>query len=167
MNDYTTTFTVDQTPKEAFAAINDVRGWWSGNIEGNTDKLGAEWTYRYEDVHYSKQKITELIPGEKVVWLVLDSYLSFIEDKKEWDGSKITFEIAKKGDKTEVRFTHVGLVPEHECYGACSNAWGSYISGSLQGLITKGKGQPNPKEKAKGKPTRKKKTKGISTRKKK
>jgi hypothetical protein len=167
MNDYTTAFTVDQTPKEAFAAINDVRGWWSGNIEGNTDKLGAEWTYRYEDVHYSKQKITELIPDKKVVWLVLDSYLNFIEDKKEWDGSKITFEIAKKGDKTEVRFTHVGLVPERECYGACSNAWGSYISGSLRGLITKGKGQPNPKENTKGKLTRKKKTKGLSTRKKK
>jgi hypothetical protein len=167
MNDYTTAFMVDQTPKEAFAAINDVRGWWSGNIEGSTDKLGAEWTYRYEDVHYSKQKITELVPGKKVVWRVLDSYLNFIEDKKEWNGSKITFEIAKKGDKTEVRFTHVGLVPEHECYGACSNAWGSYINGSLRGLIAKGKGQPNPKEKAKGNPTRKKKIKSISTRKKK
>jgi hypothetical protein len=167
MNDYTTAFMVDQTPKAAFAAINDVRGWWSGNIEGSTDKLGAEWTYRYEDVHYSKQKITELVPGKKVVWLVLDSYLNFIEDKEEWNGSKITFAIAKKGDKTEVRFTHVGLVPEHECYGACSNAWGSYINGSLRGLITKGKGQPNPKEKAKGNPTRRKKAKGISTRKKK
>ena len=80
---YTTTFTVDQTPEEAFAAINDVRGWWSGNIEGSTNKLGDEWTYRYKDIHYSKQKITELIPGKKVVWHVLDSYLNFIEDKTE------------------------------------------------------------------------------------
>ena len=90
---YSTSFTVDQTPEEAFAAINDVRGWWSGNIEGSTNKLGDEWTYRYKDVHYSKQKIAELVPGKKVVWLVLDSYLNFIEDKTEWNGTRITFEI--------------------------------------------------------------------------
>jgi hypothetical protein len=133
---FTTTFTVDQTPEEAFAAINNVRGWWSGQIEGSTQKLGDEFTYRYEDVHYSKQKITESIPGERVVWLVLDGYLKFVEDKTEWTGTKITFDVSKKGDKTEVRFTQVGLVPEYECFNACSNAWGSYINGGLRNLIT-------------------------------
>ena len=142
---YTATFTVDQTPKEVFAAITNVRGWWSGNIEGGTDKLGDEFTYRYEDVHYSKQKITELIPGKKLSWLVLDSYLSFVKDKTEWNGTKVIFDITKKGDKTEVRFTHVGLVPQYECYDACTDAWSGYIKGSLRNLITKGKGQPNKK----------------------
>lgn len=140
------TFTVDQSPAEAFAAINNVRGWWSGQIDGPTDKLGGEFTYRYQDIHYSKQRVTELIPGQKVVWLVLDSSLNFIEDKTEWNGTKVTFEITKKGDKTEVRFTHVGLVPDHECFNACSSAWGSYINGSLRSLIATGKGQPNAKE---------------------
>jgi hypothetical protein len=143
---FTATFTVDQTPDEAFAAINNVRGWWSGEIEGSTDKLGEEWTYRYKDIHYSKQRITELTPGKKVVWLVLDGYLNFVADKTEWTGTTITFEISKKADKTEVRFTHLGLVPEIECFDACSNAWGSYINGSLRNLITTGKGKPNPKE---------------------
>jgi hypothetical protein len=143
----TTAFTVDQTPEEAFAAINNVRGWWSGQIEGRTDKLGAEFTYRYKKLHYSKQRITELIPGKRVVWLVLDSYLSFIKDKTEWNGTKITFEVLKKGTKTEVRFTHVGLLRDHECFNDCSNAWGFYIKNSLRSLIAKGKGQPNPEEK--------------------
>jgi hypothetical protein len=140
MNDqnFSTSFTADQTPEEAFAAVNNVRGWWAGKIDGSTDKLGAEFTYSYEPHHYSKQKITEFIPGKKVVWLVLDSQLNFVGDKNEWKGTKITFEIAKKAGKTEVRFSHVGLVPDVECYGACSNAWSSLINGSLRSLITTG-----------------------------
>jgi len=143
---FTATFTVDRTPEEVFAAINDVRGWWSGDIDGATDQLGAEFTYRYADVHFSKQRITELVPGEKVTWLILDSYLSFAEDKTEWNGTTVTFHIAKQGDQTQVRFTHIGLVPAYECFDNCSNAWGFYIRGSLRDLITTGTGQPNDKE---------------------
>jgi hypothetical protein len=146
----THTILVDQTPEQAFAAINNVRGWWSGELEGSTDKLGDEFTYRYKDIHYSKQKLTELIPGKRVVWLVLDGYLNFVEDKTEWKGTRITFEIAKKGDKTEVRFTHVGLAPQQECFNVCSDAWGFYINGSLRNLIATGKGEPNPIEKGAG-----------------
>jgi NAD(P)-dependent dehydrogenase (short-subunit alcohol dehydrogenase family) len=99
--DFTTAFTVDQTPAQAFAAINNVRGWWSGEIEGSTDELGAEFTYRYEDVHYTKQKITDLVPGERVVWLVEDAHLNFTEDAAEWKGTEITFEIADRAGQTE------------------------------------------------------------------
>lgn len=145
-NDFSVTFTVDNTPEEAFAAINNVRGWWSQAVEGDTDRLGAEFDYHYQDLHRAKFKITEFVPGKKVVWHVLDNYFSFIADKNEWVNTDIVFEIMPKGDQTEVRFTHVGLVPDYECYDVCTNAWGSYISRSLRDLITTGKGQPNPIE---------------------
>lgn len=144
--DYTATFSVDQSPNEVFNAINDVRSWWSEEIGGSTDREGAEFDYHYQDVHRCKMRITELVPGEKVAWLVIDNNFNFIVDKTEWKGTKINFEIARNGNKTEVNFTHVGLVPEYECYGVCSNAWGSYINGSLKKLIMTGKGNPNPKE---------------------
>ena len=69
MNDqgFTTGFSVAQTPEAVFNAINNVRGWWSGEIDGETDKLGAQFTYRDKDFHRTKQKIAELIPGKKVV----------------------------------------------------------------------------------------------------
>jgi hypothetical protein len=109
---FTATLSVDQTPKEAFDAILNVRGWWSENIEGSTDKLGDEFTYRYKDVHHCKMKLIEVVPDKKVVWLVLKNHFSFTEDKSEWKGTKVIFEVSKKGDKTEIRFTHLGLVPE-------------------------------------------------------
>jgi len=143
---YTAAFTVNQTPEEVFAAVNNVRGWWSGEIDGRTDKLGAEFTYRYQDLHRSKQKITELVPGKKIVWHVVDAKINFVKDKKEWNGTDIVFEIANKGDKTELRFTHVGLAPGIECYGKCAGAWGFYIKDSLRSLITAGIGDPNEKE---------------------
>ena len=148
---YTTSFRVDQSPAEVFDAINNVRGWWSGEIDGRTDKLGAEFTYRYEDVHRSTQKITELVPGKKVVWHVSDARINFVKDKTEWNGTDVVFEITKKGDETELRFTHVGLVRTIECYGKCSGAWGFYINDSLRSLIATGKGDPNQKEKGDGK----------------
>ena len=133
---YTTTFTVDQTPAEVFAAINDVRGWWTGEIDGATAAVGDEFTYRHGDVHYSKQRIIESSPGERVVWLVVDAHLSFIADPGEWTGTTVTFDIVRANDRTEIRFTHVGLVPDVECYTACSNAWASYVNGNLRTLLS-------------------------------
>jgi uncharacterized protein YndB with AHSA1/START domain len=140
---FTTTISVDQSPKETFAAINNVRGWWSGEIEGNTNKLGAEFTYRYKDVHRSQQKITEFVPGKRVVWQVLDSQLGFVKDESEWTGTEIVFEISEKNGKTEVRFTHAGLVPEYECFDDCSIAWGTLVNGNLRKLIATGECQPD------------------------
>jgi uncharacterized protein YndB with AHSA1/START domain len=148
MTNFSTTILVDRTPEEVFAAVTNVRGWWSGEIQGDTDTLGAAFTYQYKDVHRSTQRITELVPNKKVVWEISNSYLSFVKDTSEWDGTKVVFEIAAHGDKTELRFTHNGLTPEGECYENCSTAWSFYVNNSLQSLITTGIGDPNAKEEA-------------------
>ena len=140
---YSASFTVRQSPQGVYEAINNVRGWWSEVEEGVTDKLGAVFYHHYQDVHRCTLKITELAPGKRVVWRVLHNDFNFIKDKAEWNGTDVIFEIDKKGDDTEVRFTHVGLVPAYECYDVCSNAWSQYITGSLRKLITTGKGEPN------------------------
>lgn len=139
---FTTAFTVDQTPEEAFTAICNVRGWWTGDIAGTSDRLGDEFTYRYEDLHMSRQRVTEFTPGQRLSWAVLDSRLSFVENSSEWTGTTISFEISRQGSQTEVRFTHHGLRPACQCFEGCSNAWSFYINDSLRSLISTGQGDP-------------------------
>jgi uncharacterized protein YndB with AHSA1/START domain len=144
--DFTTGFLVEQTPEEVFNAVTHPRAWWSEEIEGGTAKLNDEFIYHFKDVHMSKMKLIEVIPNKKLVWLVMDNHFNFTKDQQEWTGNKIIFEITQKGNKTQLQFTQVGLVPEYECYDICRDAWSNYIKNSLRSLVTTGKGQPNPKE---------------------
>ena len=141
--DFTTSFTVDQSAEEVFKAVNNVRGWWSGEVDGDSGRLGAEFTYRYKNMHKSTQRVTEFDPGRKIVWHVIDAELTFVKDKTEWIGTDIVFEITAKGGKTELCFTHAGLTPAFECYGGCSGAWGELVGRNLRNLITTGKNQPD------------------------
>ena len=91
--DFTTTFLVDQSPEQVFKAVTNVRGWWQGLFEeeiiGDTDELNDEFTFRAgAGVHYSKQKLIEFAPYERVVWLVTESELSFVERKNEWQARR-------------------------------------------------------------------------------
>ena len=98
--DFTTTLLVEQAPKDVFNAINNPRGWWSEEIEGDTEKLNDEFTYHYQDVHSCRMQLAEVIPNKKVVWLVKENYFKFTKDKSEWTGTKVIFEISKKDNKT-------------------------------------------------------------------
>jgi hypothetical protein len=139
---YTVSITVHAAADVAFKGINSVTKWWTEHVEGSSEKLHDEFTVRFDDVHVSKQKLIEVIPGKKVVWLVTDSNLNFVEDRQAWTNTKIIFEIDENLGETKIRFTHVGLSREVECFDACSNAWSQYIKGSLFSLLTKGKGMP-------------------------
>jgi hypothetical protein len=131
----TVDFTVDATPEAAFAAINNPRGWWSAEISGDTTAVGDEFTYVYGDIHRSTQRVTELVPGKRVVWHVVEGYLNFTEDPAEWTGTDVMFDITPHGERTEVRLTHVGLTPEIECFDSCSKGWGYYAGEILPKLI--------------------------------
>jgi uncharacterized protein YndB with AHSA1/START domain len=141
---FTTTFTVEQTPADVFDAICNVRQWWTGEVEGESHEAGDEFSYRYSGFHYSKQKVVELVPGEKIVWHVVDSHLEGPADPSEWTGTDIVFEISVAKDGTEVRFSHLGLVPGVECFKDCSSGWGFFVNGSLKQLITTGEGPMSP-----------------------
>jgi len=145
---YTTRFTVDQNPYDVYRAINDVRGWWEETIVGRTHEVNDEFVHWVPGVHFARIRVDELLPGKRVVWRVLDNWMSFIDDQSEWKGTQVRFDIAATDGGTEVRFTHVGLTPADKCFDVCRDAWGVYVTDSLRSLIATGVGKPstNPDE---------------------
>jgi hypothetical protein len=141
--DFTTRLLVNTTPAEAFKAINNVKAWWSSTLKGHSEKLNDAFFYQYKDMHRSTQKLVEVIPDKRVVWLISDCMLSFVQKKDEWDGTTVSFDLSQKGDQTEIVFTHYGLVPAVECFDACCGGWNHYLHKSLVPLINTGKGNPD------------------------
>ena len=144
-SDYTITLLADPSPEAVFHAINDIQSWWSEDFEGRATNQNDAFAVRFGQVHYSRQSVTTLIPASKIVWLVTESYLNFIQNKNEWTGTEISFELSAVDDKTQIRFTHHGLHPGIECFGDCSNGWNYYLQQSLLPRINSGSGRPNRK----------------------
>jgi hypothetical protein len=109
---YTTSIEVPFPPSLVFARLNDVSKWWPENFQGLSAELHDEFTLTTGDVHYSKQRIVEFVPYEKVVWLVIDSLRK--PDNYVWTGAKMIFELTSASDKTRLTLTYHGPAPENE-----------------------------------------------------
>ena len=138
---YQCSIAADFTPNEAFEAINQVNAWWAKNFEGSAEKLNDVFTVHFGET-FVTFKVTESIPGKKIVWDVTNCYLPWLKDKTEWNGTAVMFEISAFGDETQVTMTHIGLVPEVECFGACEAGWNEHFKGSLFKLLTEHAGVP-------------------------
>ncbi len=154
MNDdsYTASFVTDKSPEVVFKAVTNVRGWWSQDVVGNTENQGDEFVFDVPGVHHTVQKLVEVVPNKRVVWLVTEADQSFIKKRDEWKGTKIIFDITEEDGKTKLLFTHEGLKPEVECYKFCMPSWEQYIKGSLKQLVEAGEGTPNLEGKTIDKP---------------
>lgn len=143
---YSSSILANITAKEAYLKINRVSEWWSENIEGESKKLNDIFTIHFAFGDSFEIKIIDTIPDKKIVWLVTDCNLTWVKDSKEWKGTKISFEISTENNSTQINFTHIGLVPEIECYNGCVQGWNQYIKGSLYKLLNEGKGEPDRKK---------------------
>ncbi len=145
--DYTATIGAKISAREAVNAINNVAGWWTEDIEGSAERLNDVFTVRFGET-FVTFKVVEVIPKEKISWLVTDCYLAWLKDKTEWKDTKLLFEISAENDETKIIFTHIGLQPDIECYESCVKGWDQYIKDSLFKLLTEGKGSPQRRKAA-------------------
>lgn len=136
---YTITIELARPAVSVFNCLLQVPKWWSKDFEGRCEKLDDEFIIHHSGQHFSRQKLIEVIPGEKLVWAVIASELSWLQgNKQEWTNTNMVFEVAGKGGKTLLHFTHEGLVPAMECYERCKDGWNLVIKQWLYHYIMDG-----------------------------
>ncbi|MFT3934987.1 MAG: SRPBCC domain-containing protein [Chitinophagaceae bacterium] len=139
-NSCTVSIEVDQSATVVFNAICNVTSWWSKDFEGNSTGINDEFVIHHPGQHYSKQKVVQLIPYNRITWLVTASELYWLKNNQaDWTDTKMDFQITSNGNKTILQFTHEGLVPAKESYDLCNQGWHMIITQWLYHFICTGK----------------------------
>jgi len=141
--DYHSSIRANIPARQAFENINKVSAWWAKNFEGRAQALNDVFTVTFGTT-FVTFRITEMVPDKWIVWQVEDCHLPWLKDKKEWNHTRVVWEItSSKNNSTQIDMTHVGLVPGIECYAQCEKGWDRHIKESLFKLLTEQKGLPS------------------------
>jgi hypothetical protein len=110
--DYQCTIAARISPAEAFEGIaRPGHRMVKRDFTGRDRKAGDTFTVRFGKT-FVDFKIAEAIAPTHAVWQLTDSNLEWLQDKKEWTGMTVVWDISSDdGGTTQVRMTHVGLVP--------------------------------------------------------
>ena len=131
---------------EQFATQQGVRNWWTQFCEME-ERVGGKASFRFPSSDfYAVVEILRLEPNRSVEWECIESKRpdnSGFADLHDWVGTGMRFDIVDLGGaKSQLNFTHVGLVPL-ECGTVCSSLWSFYLGQSLRGYLETGAGKPH------------------------
>lgn len=129
-------------PEAAYAEIRHVAKWWNKRVTGAAEKIGDRFKVDFGPT-WVEFCVVESVPNKKIVWRVTDCYLHWINDKTEWTGTKVVWDLEQAKGATKVTMTHVGLTPAAECFDTCEAGWNFYVGESLLKLFTEGRGMPD------------------------
>ena len=139
--DYTLSISAPVSASDAYDKIARVSEWWARDFNGSARNVGDVFTVRFGET-FVDFKIKEAVPGSKVVWHVTNSFLPWLKDKTEWNGTNVVFDISAGLSGTTVTTTHKGLTPEVECFETCEQGWNHHVGQSLKQYLTVGHGMP-------------------------
>jgi hypothetical protein len=139
-NDFTSNISAEISSNEAIKKISNVPEWWGVTFTGSAKNQNDTFTVKMSGDSYFNITVSELIDGERIVWLVTDCNMPWYSDKKEWANTKLIFDLHEDDGVTELTFTHEGLTPDVECYKDCAPGWTHWIQTSLFSYLTNGKG---------------------------
>lgn len=144
MENYTKSFRLQVSPETVYQALTrEIPQWWTETFEGDAANEKNTFTVRFGDAAYKTMEVSELVPGSTVSWKVTDALINNpdLNEKKEWIGTAILWDIVASGDTTVLTLTHQGLTPVLECYAICRDGWEQFTE-SLVAHVSAQSGQP-------------------------
>ncbi len=114
---------IDASPDRVYAALATpagLRGWWTADVRADETVGGkAEFGFDRRQILF-RMEIEKLDPGKSVVW-------SCHGDHPEWDGTALTWNIAREDGATILRFTHSGWKSISDFCATCNSSWGELM----------------------------------------
>lgn len=144
MESYNSVTVIKAEPELVYQALTAyVPKWWSELFEGSSDTPGATFTVRFGESIYKVFTVEALQLNTRVVWSVIDSVIDIpeLENKSEWIGTSIEWDIKSEQHATVLTLSHIGLTPQIECYEICRAGWGQFLA-SLKAFAETGQGMP-------------------------
>jgi uncharacterized protein YndB with AHSA1/START domain len=122
---------------DALTTVDGLAGWWTEDTTGDPG-VGGTVAFRFGELGGFDMEVTELVPGERVRWLVVDG-------PPEWIGTHVDWDLRQDDGHTLVRFTHEGWAEPVDFMRHCSTKWATFLL-SLKSLVETGTGAPSPND---------------------
>ncbi len=122
---------------EALASLEDLVGWWASTATGSGSP-GSRFQLGFAglDETITWQVDTAVAPTS-VAWTCVSH-----TGLPDWDGTKLVFELSEhESALTVLKFRHIGLVPQLDCYEQCRAGWEHFLP-SLKAYSEEGLGTP-------------------------
>jgi uncharacterized protein YndB with AHSA1/START domain len=122
-----------------FTSATGVSRWW-GPTEGDA-AVGGMLVTSFGEHGVNAVRVVEAGPS-RVVWeSVAPAWVTSTDAVQEWLGTKMEFDIVPVGTGTLLRFRHVGLTAQLECWDDCFAAWNHFMA-SITTYAQTGTGTP-------------------------
>src|SRR3954447_6044029 len=131
--DFTAVLNLPASPDDVAAIFTSAAGvsrWW-GPTEGD-GSVGGTLTTSFGDYGLNAMRVVEVGPT-RVVWESVAPERRATAHMREWLGTRLQFDIAPADGGTQLRFQHVGLNPQLECWDECFAGWTHFMA-SIQAL---------------------------------
>ncbi len=139
MSDIVQELTIAATPETVFTAItqqDDITRWWANDVTAEPT-IGSLAAFRFDNGEVMTMEIIDLAVGKKVSWLVRQAP----QYAHLWEGTTITWDLARASTGTRVRFGQHGFAVVNDGYEQTRTGW-DYFLGSLKSYLETGTGTP-------------------------